>query len=281
MLYILTPLFCAGLCLGTVFSFYNKDNKVSASAADSSAGVSIGKLTVDNYENLTDGKVFDASVLNKLYKAITGTASYSSLQSAFNNTSIYKTIFESKVIQGSTIYENAGNKDTFVTFGGIEWVVTSATVDKGGEYVVTLLQKEASASPVQYSTWSNDSMAKEYPSNMYSTSYIRNYHLGIVDNAAGYSSSDGSLNCTNKASTYQVFTKDKSSLSTSLKRFLDTPNDIKYQEIENARTQGANNTQANDAYGTISGTTVWYSDTNSASKLISKTNYSNWKTDTI
>ena len=33
MLYILTPLFCAGLCLGTVFSFLKTDNKVTANAA--------------------------------------------------------------------------------------------------------------------------------------------------------------------------------------------------------------------------------------------------------
>ncbi|MDE7163732.1 MAG: hypothetical protein K2O44_06670 [Clostridia bacterium] len=44
LLYILTPIFCVGLCLGTVFSFSNRDNKVSASADAAAAPASILNL---------------------------------------------------------------------------------------------------------------------------------------------------------------------------------------------------------------------------------------------
>ncbi|MDE5765587.1 MAG: hypothetical protein K2I17_00280 [Clostridia bacterium] len=47
LLYILTPLFCAGLCLGTVFSFFKTDSKVSANAAGGFKGAAYIDLTDD------------------------------------------------------------------------------------------------------------------------------------------------------------------------------------------------------------------------------------------
>ncbi|MDE6790712.1 MAG: hypothetical protein K2J61_03215, partial [Clostridia bacterium] len=47
MLYILTPIFCAGLCLGTVFSFFKTDSKVSANAAGGFKGAAYIDLTDD------------------------------------------------------------------------------------------------------------------------------------------------------------------------------------------------------------------------------------------
>ncbi|MDE7163686.1 MAG: hypothetical protein K2O44_06415 [Clostridia bacterium] len=61
MLYILTPIFCAGLCLGTVFSFFKTSDGINANAASANGSASV--LSIDsstgtvnsNFENKVQG----------------------------------------------------------------------------------------------------------------------------------------------------------------------------------------------------------------------------------
>ena len=56
MLYILTPIFCVGLCLGAVFSFSLNNNKVTANAATGSAPASILSLNGEFASKLQGGQ---------------------------------------------------------------------------------------------------------------------------------------------------------------------------------------------------------------------------------
>lgn len=268
------------LCTGFLaFNINGGKNEVYALTENntSSSVLNIGTLTADNYASKTNK--FDTDKLNQLYKVITGTASYDSLASAFNNSSNYKTIFGSKVIQGTKIYANAGNKDVVVSLGGFNWVVASATVDNNGDYVATLLQKDTSSYYVQWNKWSSTNGSIEAPSNLYSTSYIRNYALGIEGSCGYYASITDVARAQGKSPTYQVFTKNKSSYSSSLREFLDTPSLIKYQEQQSLAQNWSSLTFpncVNEAYATISGN--W---NNIDSTYQTKPFYGEWKTDPI
>ncbi|MDE7158255.1 MAG: hypothetical protein K2N74_01640, partial [Clostridiales bacterium] len=116
-------------------------------------------------------------------------------------------IFGSKIVTAPKINANAGNPNygVVVKLRGEEWSVTSLTIDDEGNPVATLLLSSPTKT-AQFNTHSNQTAKNDVPSNMYSTSSIRNGGLqALYPNFVG-----------DWANTYLV-----------------TPSHIKYQEIQN------------------------------------------------
>lgn len=167
-------------CMGTFFVGLGDYANAFTSTANSGTVLNLGNILVNNYA--TKDRKFDGDQLDKLYEKLTGTkgATLNSLAATFSKSAVNK--FGSQVVQNPTInankYNGKSNQDVIITFGGIEWTITSLTKDKvNGHYVATLLQATPSAAAMM-SPWSdsNDStyFKYTYPAVIYSTTKLRN-----------------------------------------------------------------------------------------------------------
>jgi len=249
-------------CMGTFFVGLGDYANAFTSTANSGTVLNLGNILVNNYA--TKDRKFDGDQLDKLYEKLTGTkgATLNSLAATFSKSAVNK--FGSQVVQNPTInankYNGKSNQDVIITFGGIEWTITSLTKDKvNGHYVATLLQATPSAAAMM-SPWSdsNDStyFKYTYPAVIYSTTKLRNEVLNA--NGCGWAEKSSSTtlvgaNTQNANNKYAIFTMP--SVSGSLTDFILTPAKIAYQETENYNAEVKNGyTWPNEAYGTPVGT---------------------------
>ena len=180
---------------------------------------------------------------------------------------------------------NNGN-EIIVTFGGIQWIavyVSLADTSNGtttnnngntpgsGDVILTLWQAYATDTAV-YNTWYGTSDTT-YPSNMYSTSEIRNITL----NAGGSYTTDGSnLTSTTRqtSNTYASFTM--SNATNSVSKFVVAPRYVSWQKTQDT-VHSIGYQLNNEAWGTMGSNTFYSSDY----CYESKTNYNAWRDDLV
>ncbi|MDE6058460.1 MAG: hypothetical protein K2G44_00210, partial [Clostridia bacterium] len=286
-------------------------------------GTNLGSLTFNDYDTRTDGNVFNGDILKKLFGAMTGStnedktatlkeatdavnASSSTVTSRANNSTSYP-LTQAQSMNYSQLKGKAGYTIA-VEFGGFTWNVVYATI-AGGDLIVTLWQSEASGS-YQWNTYSSLDTNNNYPSNMYSTSYIRAAALngGAPSGAVSYATSNTVLNglvteAQRKSNQYAAFTLDNSTIGQkSLTSYLVKPNQVAYQEQENYvwafNGNGASVAYLcpNEAWGSpdttlkhngsnaASKTGGWYSGGTNQSNMTPvplKSNYNDWANDTL
>ncbi|MDE6791299.1 MAG: hypothetical protein K2J61_06210, partial [Clostridia bacterium] len=302
MLYILTPVFCAGLCLGTVFSFFNRDNKVTANAVMSTTSSNaevIGELAKDYKANGWKG-LYNTANVSKLYGAISGTtgvdATLQSVKDALTSSSSTELVTGNKVITATDLaaVSTHSGKDIVVSFGGFEWTVVYVSESTGGDVVATLLLADSlkddngSAVPACWMDWADSNAPStteyDYPANMYSTSQLRSTLMGTKY------STDGSTLST----AVQGEAKQHSGLKAMANNFgstgvIATPGDMKWQEAETSKDvlTAANYKltnvpphvrQFNDAWGTGFNDYCSYL-SGSSNNYEYKPTYTEWKND--
>ncbi|MDE6550718.1 MAG: hypothetical protein K2M44_04405, partial [Clostridia bacterium] len=175
-----------------------------------------------------------------------------------------------------------GNKDIVLTIDDQQWTVTYLTKDKSGNTIVTLWLAMTSANAT-FNRWRGNTPSATYPSNMYSSSYIRASALN--SGGGGYVETNGATTLTKiEQSTdhkYARFTMSKTAVEGSLTDFIVKPSQVAYQETENQYAGGTigglSYTLPNDAYGEPSGTVKWHSSFNYSTK----SGYTEWKDDYI
>ena len=255
----LMVLLCAMLALST--ALFIPKSKTANAARDNNAFYTIGGVNNDLW--IGGDNPFNSKLLKELYKALIGNenATYdtmkSTLESGFISNSDWNGI---RYISSDKIRTNnsvTGNKNVSIWFAGFKWDATYITKDRSGNVILDLwmsAEPDQLLTNIQYSPHSvQESFALTYPSNMYSSSYVRVKGLNI----GGYYSTDNATLVANRVGqdathSYAHFTMAApNNHHDSVIGFLVQPKNVAYQENEYAY----NNTNKgylcpNDAYGT-------------------------------
>ncbi len=230
--------------------------------------VSLGSLTLSEYEKRDDGGVIDGIVLDKLYSTILGTTAgtYEDvLKEVQNSTSTTigsssNASLNNNVQEHSINFSNiAGGSPITVEFGGYKWNVvylttnTNANASNGGEagdLIATLWMAENDAT-VGNKQWSFGVASSTATSGLYAASEygpskirIETLNGGSIDNTNTQYATSTSATATVQASArvsnpYAKFTMSNSALvgtsasNSSLINFLATPAQVNYQIAEN------------------------------------------------
>ncbi len=267
-------------------------DKAETAALDSNRSDLIeDDLLILNRTERTDGKVFNNNALTALYKKLAGeNATYATVAglAAQAKSDTTKNIHSGK--NSGEIRKDNGGNDIVVKVGELEWIVTSLSTDKNGNPIVTLWLKDTT-DKVEWNKWYANNSSYAYPSNMYSSSYIRAYILdgiGSSNEKIGYVANEGdeSLTDFNPADRlgnypYGIFTKNNA--SGSITKYIVKPKDIPYQEVGTiySVSKGICNwpAGANEALKTVEAS-QWGQKYNEVA-LQNKTGYYNWGEDYI
>ena len=264
---VLAVLFCALLAISTAL-FVPKSK--TANAARGSDWTEIGGANNDLW--IGGDNPFNGNLLTKLYEALTNTtgATLDTVTTNLVNTYVTSSNINSDGLVTSANIRTAstGNKNISIWFGGFKWDVVSMTKTRtqytggssnanGGNVILTLwmsAETDQLLTNIPYSMHAvEESFALTYPSNMYSSSYVRVKGLNI----GGYYSTDNETLVASRVGQdathpYAHFTMAApNNHRDSVISYLVQPKDIAYQETEFAY----NNTNKgylcpNDAYGT-------------------------------
>ncbi len=265
------------LCLFTtiILNTFSYERRVVA-VSTGAPTTNIGDLLFSNYADRPDKKFFDGEQLDKLYAQITGkeNATYKDVEDAA------KEIKTSENFRSSENTQTGGKLITF-TMLGMDWNAVYLSTNRSGEPILTVWQ--ANSSVTAKWNYHADNVNANIPSNMYSTSMIRNITL----NAGGtyYTGSDGSGATPvpqNSDNTYAKFTMD--AVTGSLTSFIDKPINVSWQEkeISHLVNPGYAYDFNNDAYGDVGSGGGSNANWNGGMvNYYGKTDYSAWANDYI
>ncbi len=244
------------------------------------ASVSVGELLLNDYASRSDGYAFDGKKLIELFGYIANGSGTAKLSDLTSKGSINAQDIRDKIY---------GEKDIVVTFGGYQWTVTYVTQDRNGNTIVSLWLA-SSTETCKWNLWASDHVEYDYPSNMYSTSYIRAKALnsggcGYVESESKAYGASKALNTSLGQSTSHKFAKftmsdvpDDSGNNLSLIDYIVQPINVEYQQTQTIVAEAPLwNTVPNEAYGTPS-IENYYTELWDYSK---KTHYTEWAEDYI
>ena len=291
LLLILTLLIYVFMCIMSIHIIdIGENNKSEAAVLDTSRADFLTKDLLLADRTSSGRVVFDGNALSELYRKLAGAgADYANVESLAKRTgtntslSYAPTGKNSGEIRGS----NAG-KDIVVVIGGLEWIITMLTTDKNGDPILTLWLRDTN-DRVKWNKWYENNSGYDYPSNMYSTSYIRSYLLDGVDSEGRevkYVANAGDTVLTSFDHTdhdnylFDIFTKND--VEGSITDFIVKPNDVTYQKFVNMRDVSSNICNwpagANEALSDID-KVKWNSEREMA--LQGKNGYFDWGNDYI
>ncbi len=243
---------------------------------------------------------FSEAAINTLYSKLTGKAGakYADVVKALEGTEKYGTADIPSILTAKDIKSNSGY-DLKVKFGDYYWDITSLTTTRGGDPIATLYldtsnlvpgstteklaaQTSVFAADQSGTGWSNNDANPTYMSNGYGTSYVRVKTLNAGGQWAISTSALSTAYARNVSNPYARYTM--ASAPNSLTKYISTPAQVKYQEIENTFvTIPSWNpfTIKNEAYGIPEGE-HWSDGQNMTDKYIGKpgeTYYTCWQSD--
>ena len=275
-LVLLTAIICAAmLCCSVYFAYSDIETHAMDTASGNETVVKIGEI-YKGVDTANNTKHFAGENLSKLYAAITGNANATIAD-------INAMMSSSGQITSADI-RAAGGKDIAVMFGDMEWTVTHLTKDSSGNTIATLWQATESATHT-WNPWYDAATTYAYPSNMYSTSFVRADALNSGGN--GYVATTGATTLTKVAqkADHKYARLTMPSVNGSLTDFIVKPSAVAYQGTENNNIGGTigniGYTLPNEAYGTPSGTVNWYVGNGRNLDYSSKSGYADWKDDYI
>ncbi len=211
---------------------------------------------------LGDNGKFDEEGLKALYTAIggQGVTSYSDL---------------SRII-GKIGAVNSSVIGTKVVLNGLEWNVVYGSKTKDGRVIATLWLDEVcytdGQNSVQFNKWMANNSSYSYPSNMYSSSYLRSQLMGT-----SYVATMGATTLTAGAAA-PVW----KNLRDNYGSYMVTPSNVAWQQDMGEREVSESGYYfPNNIYGTSSGEGTWYSSGSINMNYTSKAGYTSWQNDTL
>ena len=254
----------AGISATTDRAYAFTDNNLNANNA-----VLLGELLLGNYDtSQSNAKVFDGVQFWKLIDALRDTGEDKTAVANLSDK------------DAQAIRDINNGKDIVVTIDGKKWTVTDLRKLADGRIIATMwLATDADAS--QWNIWGDNTPTDVYPSNMYSTSYIRANALN--SGGCGYVATQGATTLTQIAQSashpYAKFTMDAvmdGARNVSLLDYIVQPKDVAYQETETIRSyNSAYKTCPNEAWGTPDIENYYNANFNYSSK----SNYTEWASD--
>ena len=247
-----------------IFAF--TDENIAEGAVD------IGDILLEGYADRADGKVFNSDVMELLFSKLTENTPNADISD----------VDALGTLTAADIRGRNGGKNIVLTMDGKKWTVAYLTKDSDGNVIATLWQALSTINSA-WNLWGDDNANYTYPSNVYSTSFIR--ASGLNSGGNGYIASRNAFALTkieqNPKHEYAKLTM--SDIDGSLTDFIVKPSAVAYQETQNQNDGGVigniGYTLVNEAWGTPSGTIKWYND--GMSTIPSKSGYSDWKDDYI
>ncbi|MDE6869385.1 MAG: hypothetical protein K2J75_01540, partial [Clostridia bacterium] len=257
------------------------DNKQASAVGDYTNTTEIGKLTLDNYETNPYGKVFNGRKLSELYSALLG-------KSGATIADVKTTLASGNLDSQSFRTNNPDKKDVIVEIAGLKWAAVylalNNTVDQEPVLTLWLAESEQLDSAYRSSVFNDyTSSYSTYTANMYATSKIRAVAL---NNGGKYATSATTLTTDpvdqDKDSPFAIYTMPNSTVagkevSGSIIDFIDTPENVYWQEVEQCRGASGTYNFENDAW---SKTIANFSSTKSK-YLNALSNYEDWKYDKL
>ncbi|MCX4363723.1 MAG: hypothetical protein OSJ74_10155, partial [Clostridia bacterium] len=230
--------------------------------SDTAKVLNLGSILRNDYETISDGRIFDGEVLASLYESITG-KSDATLKDVEDLIDSAPQKLGSPIVTSAAMRANSGGKDIVVKFGGYagstgnyvnyEWNVTSLTTDRTGKNLIaTLWLANTNNNIVKSSKFSvfggNNTSNTPYLANLYGTSYVRVKTL----NAGGYyatsTSAVSALQQKDPTNEWAKFTMED--VAGSLTDYILTPADVAYQETESfPGIESGAYTTGNESYG--------------------------------
>ena len=268
---VLAVLFCALLCISAALIIPKSKSAYANRQTGSSYWTVIGSSTDDLYKGDTNPNYpIDRNLLRSLYMALTGDNNFVSLTKtlANNNNKITSADFRN-------LSSNNG-KNVSVYFGGVKWDATYLTFDKNGNVILDLWQSADDPLTINYSSVfsykEEDNPNDAYPSNMYSSSYIR---VKELNTNGSYYNQHLVITAASQDSTHR-YAKFTMGGSGSLTQFIVQPTNVGYQANESRSTiiSGTNDVP-NEAYD-HSATGVWGS---ASANYESNPHYGEWQYD--
>ena len=268
-------LICLIATIGVSAIFARSDRTYAMTST--AMGVQVDELLSRHYQMRSDGKAFNRASLNALLAALGG-ANVTAVDALGTQTA-------------ADLRTRNGLKDIVVQFGGFQWTVTHVTKDNHNNLIATLWLA-SSTETCQWNYGHSNFATYDYPSSMYSTSYIRANALnsggcGYVANAADGPTGVLTPLAQSDQHPYAAFTMQTvpdptdAARNMSVRQYLVQPKDVAYQQTETILSEtGVNNgwyTCPNEAYGTpaiesyYQGNTVW--------DFSKKNHYADWADD--
>ncbi len=276
---LVTGLFAAIIIFAVLlcFCFIPFDNINDVFAFTSSnitlGSVDIGNILLDGYEDRTDGVVFNEDSMSLLYQKLSGVAGAK-----------IEDVDALGTLTAKQIRAKNGNKDIVLTMDGQKWTVTHLTKDTSGNTIATLWHATGSTTHT-WNPWYDSPTTYAYPSNMYSTSFVRADALNSGGN--GYVAKRGATTLTKVAqkADHKYAKLTMPSVKGSLTDFIVKPSAVAYQGNQNNNVGGTigniGYTLPNEAWGTPSGTVNWFTGSGRNMDYSSKSGYTDWKDDYI
>ena len=252
--------------INDVFAFTNSNM--------TSGAVNVGDILLEGYADRADGKVFNGESMAALYEKLAGKTG-----AEIGDVDALGTL------TAKQIRAKNGNKDIVLTMDGQQWTVTHLTKDNSGNTIATLWQATGRVTHTFFNPWYDAATTYAYPSNMYSTSFVRADVLNIGGN--GYVATMGATTLTKVAqkTDHKYARLTMPSVKGSLTDFIVKPSAVAYQGNQNNNVGGTigniNYTLPNEAYGTPSGTVNWYNANGRNMDYSGKSGYADWKDDYI
>ncbi|MDE6550208.1 MAG: hypothetical protein K2M44_01740 [Clostridia bacterium] len=261
------------IAFGCCVASLSAHNSIYAFTDGGASAIKIEELLLDAYDtSKADGDVFSGKQFGKLVDALRSDAE---AEIDISNVSA-KNAEDIRTINGG--------QDVVVSIGNMLWTVTDMRKADNGHMIATmwLVQSDDVSS---WSKWSADTPTSAYPSNMYSTSYIRAQALN--SGGCGYVATSGATTLTTVAQSeshqYAKFTMNEVNVeeagktrNLSLTKFIVQPRNVAYQKTECVNTYLTGwYTQPNDAWGTPSQEKYYSSNMNYSKKA----HYSDWADD--
>ncbi len=212
--------------------------------------------------DLGDNGNFNKDGLSELYTAIGG-----------QGVSSYADLSRTIGYLGSVDATSIGTK---VVLNGLEWNVVYGSKTKDGRVIATLWLDDVcftdGQNAVQWNKWSANNTSYSYPSNMYSSSYIRSQLMGT-----SYAATMGATTLT--AGTAAPVWKD---LRDKYGAYMVAPANVAWQQdgLSSVTLLGGANLNPNDAYGTPAEGT-WYNKDGVNMNFTSKVGYTSWQNDIL
>ena len=221
--------------------------------------VSIGSITLADYDTRSDGLVFDGDELQKIYDLLTGVPNSKITDVEALGT---KTSADFRVLNG-------GN-NLIVSVAGKDWFATYLS-KSGNDAILTLWQTD-SFNTAGYAAFIGSTNNDAYPASMYGTSKIRAVSL---NNGGSYADSSSHLTTYTPRTDryYSIFTVPN--IAGSLYDYIAVPADLAWQAtVSNKTNNNAALNLNNDAYSTSMPNMQ-------PGNHQSKTGYDTWKNDKL
>ncbi|MBD5086834.1 MAG: hypothetical protein HDT32_05730, partial [Clostridiales bacterium] len=277
---------CIVMTSAMIFFTPNKNADAIKAENMSSKSTDLGKLLLDGYENDTTGtgKVFNGNVLWSLINVLSnGTVTDKTQLDNWDLT----TPLTSADFRANNKDSVNGEKDIVVTIGGKQWIATYVSRSNGtatnpnGDPILTLWLANGTEN-AQWSAHANDNKNDRYPSSMYGTSYVRAVAL---NNGGDYAQTSNASSLTgapqSTSSVWAMYTMEKADVNTSIKSFLELPENMSWQLNQTAIGTLTSSTYKNTYYFNNNNDALTLGGTSAIGSYLSKTNYDVWGTDTL